>query len=81
MREFAGIVPYRQGAPIDYVPDAKLFGASLTGSVNAGASAGSVAKLFVAPSHGAAGVVEVVLKAVPATPATQSRLAIEGRRL
>jgi uncharacterized protein with LGFP repeats len=81
MCKFPGIVTYRQGAPIDYVPDAKLFGASLTGSVDPGASAGAVAELFVAPSHGAAGVVEVVLEAITATPATQSCLAIEGRGL
>src|SRR5208337_415850 len=79
--EFPGIVSHRQRAPIDHVPDAKLFGASLAGSVNPRASARPVTKLLVTPAHRAACVVEVVLKTVPAALTSQSGFSVERGRL
>src|SRR5271157_671349 len=49
--ELTGIVADGQGALIDHVPNAKLLGARLAGSIDSRTSARAVAKLFVAPAH------------------------------
>ena len=75
-----GIVSHGQRAAVDHVPDAFLIRARFASSVDSRAAAGTIAQLFVTPAHGAAGVVQVVLQAVPTVLASHGSLAIEAGR-